>query len=222
MDLVSASVMTRTMKGTIRSWSHGAEELYGWRKEEAVGKVSHLLQTQFPQPLEEIEAELVRNRRWEGKLVHTTRDGGQVVVESQWTLGLSGRPGAVVEINKLSSDREMDAEACTDSVEIARQEPLQANRSVKTKHLLPIANGFLGAGGVLCLAVLGYFVYYYPWTGQRSFTSSAGALVYLVLPALLAMALFSSLRLTPSQRLNLALCLFSVSLTVYIVEAATF
>ena len=218
----SEGVMTRTMRGRINSWSHGAEELYGWRKEEAVGKVSHsLLQTQFPQPLEEIEAELVRNGRWEGKLVHTTRDGGRVVVESQWTLGLSGQPEAVVEINQRSPDCEMDTETCTDSAEIGRQEPLRANRSVKAGDLLPrIANVVLGAGGILCLTVLSYFVYYYHWTGQRSFTSPAGAFVYLVLPALLAIGLFSSLRLAKSQRLNLALCLFSVALTVYAMEAS--
>src|SRR5262245_3536644 len=99
---MNESVMTRTVEGRISFWNRSSEKLYGWRQEEAVGKVSHsLLQTQFPQPLEEIEAELIRNGRWEGTLVHTTRDGGRVVVKSQWTLGLNGRAGAVVEVNKL-------------------------------------------------------------------------------------------------------------------------
>ena len=99
-ELVNDSVMTRTMEGIIEFWNRSAEKLYGWRKEEAVGRVSHeLLQTQFPKPLEEIESELVRNGRWEGKLVHTTRDGGCVVLESRWTLDLKAQSGAVVEIN---------------------------------------------------------------------------------------------------------------------------
>ena len=107
-ELVNDSVMTRTMEGIINFWNHSAEKLYGWRKEEAIGRVSHdLLQTQFPKPLEEIESELVRNGRWEGKLVHTTRDGGRVVVESRWTLDLKGQSGAVVEINARSTDREL-------------------------------------------------------------------------------------------------------------------
>jgi PAS domain S-box-containing protein len=77
------SVMTRTAKGIITFWNRRAEVLYGWRKEEAVGRVSHdLLRTQFPQPLEEIESELVSSGRREGKLVHTTRDGGRVTVRS--------------------------------------------------------------------------------------------------------------------------------------------
>jgi PAS domain S-box-containing protein len=104
-ELVNDSVMTRSMEGQINYWNRSAEELYGWRKEEAVGRVSHnLLQTQFPKPLEEIESELVQNGRWEGKLVHTTRDGGRVAVESRWALDLKGQSGCVVEINTRSDD----------------------------------------------------------------------------------------------------------------------
>src|SRR5215813_6540078 len=104
-ELVNDSVMTRSIEGRINFWNHSAEELYGWSREEAIGKVSHdLLQTQFPKPLEEIESELVRNGRWEGKLVHTTRVGDRVVVESRWTLELTGQLGALVEINTRSTD----------------------------------------------------------------------------------------------------------------------
>ena len=104
-ELANDGVMTRTMEGIINFWNHSAEELYGWRKEEAIGKVSHnLLKTQFPKPLQEIESELVRNGRWEGKLVHTTRDGGRVVVESRWCLEPKGQLGAVVEINTRSTN----------------------------------------------------------------------------------------------------------------------
>ncbi len=55
-DLVNDSVMTRTLDGKINFWNRRAEQLYGWSKEEAIGKVSHdLLQTQFPKPLAEIK-----------------------------------------------------------------------------------------------------------------------------------------------------------------------
>ena len=102
------SVMTRTVEGIINFWNHAAEDLYGWKKEEAIGKVSHdLLKTQFPKPLEEIDSELVTRGRWEGKLVHSTRDGGNVVVESRWILDHTRGSGAVVEINApYLSDKE--------------------------------------------------------------------------------------------------------------------
>jgi PAS domain S-box-containing protein len=102
-ELVDYSVMTRTLEGRINFWNRRAEELYGWKREEAIGKISHnLLQTQFPKPLKEIESELVRNGQWEGKLVHATKDGGRVLIASRWVLNFNGRPGAVVEINAPS------------------------------------------------------------------------------------------------------------------------
>src|SRR5215831_11156121 len=132
-ELVNDSVMTRSVEGIINFWNHSAEKLYGWRKEEAVGKVSHnLLQTQFPEPLEEIESKLIRNGQWEGKLVHTTRDGDHVVVESRWSLELKGELGALVEINTRSTDP--GAYTGADSVEIGRQTPSEL---LKSDDLLP-------------------------------------------------------------------------------------
>src|SRR5215471_7585963 len=114
LELVNDSVMTRTMEGIIEFWNRSAEKLYGWKKEEAIGRVSHeLLQTRFPKPLEEIESELVRNGLWEGWLVHTTRDGANVVVESRWALEFKGQSGALVEINTRSADGEMHTDEIT-------------------------------------------------------------------------------------------------------------
>jgi PAS domain S-box-containing protein len=97
------SVMVRSLGGKIDFWDAGAQRLYGWSEKEARGKVSHqLLQTQFPEPLEKIDSELVQTGEWSGKLVHATRDGRRVVVESRWVLDPKGRPGAVIEINTPS------------------------------------------------------------------------------------------------------------------------
>ncbi|HEY7618038.1 MAG TPA: PAS domain-containing sensor histidine kinase, partial [Terriglobales bacterium] len=69
----------------ITYWNKGAERLYGWRREEVLGKSPHqLLQTEFPVPLEEIERHL-QEGGWHGELSHTTRDGRKVVVASSWT-----------------------------------------------------------------------------------------------------------------------------------------
>jgi PAS domain S-box-containing protein len=104
-ELLSESVMTRSMTGTISSWNRSAAAFYGWGKDEAIGRVSHdLLQTQFPIPLEDIESELIQSGRWEGKLVHFTRDGGRVVVNSRWIWNPKGKSKPVVEINTPSTD----------------------------------------------------------------------------------------------------------------------
>ena len=87
LDLTHDTVFVRDMNDIITYWNRGAEELYGWNKEQAVGKVSHrLMQTIFSTPLEQINEQLFRTGRWEGELTHTKRDGTQVVVASRWSL----------------------------------------------------------------------------------------------------------------------------------------
>lgn len=81
-----------------------------------------------------------------------------------------------------------------------------------------LANIILTGAGVVCLLALSYFVYYYAWTGQRQFTSWAGVLLYYVSPALLAILLFASLRLSVSRKINLALFLCSAGAAIYAVE----
>ena len=64
----------------ILSWSRGAERLYGWTAQEALGHISHtLLQTRFPTNRLAIEAQLERDGQWEGELVPIDRRQGQYV-----------------------------------------------------------------------------------------------------------------------------------------------
>jgi PAS domain S-box-containing protein len=108
LDLTHDTVFVRDMTDVITYWNRGAEELYGWTKEEAVNKVSHqLTQTIFPAQLAEINVELLRSGRWEGELMHTKRDGTQVVVASRWSLQRDerGLPAAILETNNDITER---------------------------------------------------------------------------------------------------------------------
>ena len=65
LDLTHDAVLVQGPQGVITYWNQGAEALYGWKNEEAIGKVSHdLLQTIFPTPLEEISRELSTVGHW--------------------------------------------------------------------------------------------------------------------------------------------------------------
>jgi len=108
LDLTHDIVFVRDMNNRISYWNRGAEELYGWKQEEAIGQVPHqLMQTNFPAPLKVINEELLDTGRWEGELVHTKRDGAQVRVASRWSLQRDehGRPAAILETNNDITER---------------------------------------------------------------------------------------------------------------------
>ncbi|MGB8605939.1 two-component system sensor histidine kinase NtrB, partial [Bradyrhizobium sp.] len=85
--------------GLLTYWNSGAEELYGWQREEVLGKPIHdVLQTRFPVEDEEIEAALASTGSWDGNLTQTNRDGRELVVASR--LALKAQGDAILEINR--------------------------------------------------------------------------------------------------------------------------
>jgi PAS domain S-box-containing protein len=103
-----APVLIRDLEGRIIFWNAGAEQMYGWKTEEAMDKVSHnLLQTEFPRPIAEIKAKLYAHNHWEGELVHTRKDGERIVVASHWVLHRNehDKPRAVLEVNNDITER---------------------------------------------------------------------------------------------------------------------
>jgi PAS domain S-box-containing protein len=102
------AIMVRGLDGAIRFWNHGAEEMYGYSKEQAVGRISHeLLCTVFPKLLAEIEADVLGGGSWDGDLIHTTRDGRRIVVSSRWIVrrDKNGQAFGVMEINSDITER---------------------------------------------------------------------------------------------------------------------
>ena len=113
LNLTHDTIFVRDMSDVITYWNRGAQELYGWTAEEAVGKRAHqLLQTVFPMPIDEIRAELLRAGRWEGELGKTKGDGSQVVVASRWSLRQDERerPVAILETNNDITERKRTEE----------------------------------------------------------------------------------------------------------------
>jgi PAS domain S-box-containing protein len=97
-----AHILVRDMNSKIIYWNRGAEELYGYSKEEALGKISHkLFKTVFPESMREIERVLKERGAWEGELIHTRRDGTKMYVASHQVVHLDaeGQPAAIIEVN---------------------------------------------------------------------------------------------------------------------------
>jgi PAS domain S-box-containing protein len=132
LDLTRDSILVRDTKDVITYWNRGSEELYGWKKEEAIGKISHqLLQTIFPAPLEQIMEILVRAARWEGELLHTTRDGTKVLVISRWSLeqGDGGQALGTLEINNDITERRRAEDALRQTQETYLAEAQQLSHT---------------------------------------------------------------------------------------------
>ena len=135
LDLAHDAIIVRDLDNRIVFWNAGAEETYGWGKAEVQGQETYkLLHTEFPQPREELEAELFRQGQWQGELSHTRRDGRRIVVTSRWALqrDKEGKPAAILEINRdITGQKQAEAgrarlaailEATSDLVGTADQE----------------------------------------------------------------------------------------------------
>jgi PAS domain S-box-containing protein len=99
LELATEAIMVRDRDGTIQFWNTGAESLYGWKREEVMGREIHaVLQTVFPVSKEEIEAELREQRTWHGNLVQRTKEGAEVIVACRKTMNHEGN--SVLEVSR--------------------------------------------------------------------------------------------------------------------------
>jgi PAS domain S-box-containing protein len=114
LDLAHDMIFVHDMEGRIIFWNRGAEHCYGWKREEALGQLSHrLLRTEYCEPLIRITAKIVRDGWWEGELTHTTRDGKKVTVATRWALrrGADAQPIAILEIdNDITGRKQAEQE----------------------------------------------------------------------------------------------------------------
>ena len=84
LDQSHDAIFTWKIGGGITYWSRGAEVLYGYAREEAIGRSSHeLLQTRSDVSVQEIEAQVAQHGSWYGELIHSTRDRRSIMVESR-------------------------------------------------------------------------------------------------------------------------------------------
>ena len=106
LDLAQDAIIVRELDGTIRFWNRGAEILYGWSREEAVGRVVHdLLHTRFPDTFEATVNQVERTGRWTGELGHTRRDGNSVIVFSRWAARREDGRLQLLELNTDITER---------------------------------------------------------------------------------------------------------------------
>ncbi|MDD5348678.1 MAG: response regulator [Chthoniobacteraceae bacterium] len=142
LDIAHDTILVCDLDGAISFWNHGAEEMYGYTRQEAVGRNAHeLLQTVFPQPKAEIDAALLRDGRWEGELINTARDGRRIVAATRQVLQRA-KNGGLPRVMKISNDitqrkqAEEKLKAAKVSAERAKEAAEEASRA--KDHFLAI------------------------------------------------------------------------------------
>jgi PAS domain S-box-containing protein len=119
-----AQVLIRDMDNRIVLWSGGAQQLYGFTQNEAVGRICYeLLQSEFPEPLPQIEKKLLDVGIWQGEVRRQKRDGAKVWVESIWALhrDAHGRPTRILETDTDITQRKLTAQLLCDSEQKVRK-----------------------------------------------------------------------------------------------------
>jgi two-component system CheB/CheR fusion protein len=109
-----APVLVRSPKDRVMYWNKGAEKLYGFTKDEALGQLGHvLLATRFAEPLEAINARLWRDGKWDGEVQQRRKDGTALWIATQWVVHYDeqGKARAVLEANADMSARRRAEEA---------------------------------------------------------------------------------------------------------------
>ena len=114
IDLSPDAIIMRKLDGTIIFWSAGAEILYGWTREDAIGQnVNSLIHTSSSVPLDEILGQIRHRGYWMGELVQHTKHGHEVIVQCKWTVERGNGDGnfLILESNADVTESKRAAEA---------------------------------------------------------------------------------------------------------------
>jgi two-component system, chemotaxis family, CheB/CheR fusion protein len=105
LEQTHEAVFVRELGGTIVYWNRWAELLYGFGKEEALGHSSQELLGKTPAARAQINEALKDQGRWLGEIVHRTKGGRELVVESQEVLITEGERRLVLSTNRDVTER---------------------------------------------------------------------------------------------------------------------
>ncbi|KYC37495.1 hybrid sensor histidine kinase/response regulator [Scytonema hofmannii PCC 7110] len=115
LDITTDAIFVRDANNLIRYWNKGAEHLYGWTAEEAIGKNTReiLYKSETFSQLDEIQQTLADVGSWEGELHQVTKGDNSIIVASRWTLinNVEGQPNSILTVNtNITEKKQLEAQ----------------------------------------------------------------------------------------------------------------
>lgn len=106
IELSHEAMLVWDLQDGIILFNRGCEELYGYKKSEAVGSTAaDLLKTRYPMSREALMAHLAKEGTWTGELQQSSKDGAEIWVDSRLELIRTGGSSFVVETNRDITER---------------------------------------------------------------------------------------------------------------------
>lgn len=114
LDQAQDAILVRDLEQNILFWNKGAERIYGWTAEEAIGRnAAELLLREPSRQFENARQAVIDKGEWRGDIRQLRRDGAEIVVESRWTLVRDdqGAPTSILVINTdITEKKGMEAQ----------------------------------------------------------------------------------------------------------------
>ncbi|TAE58590.1 MAG: PAS domain S-box protein [Nostocales cyanobacterium] len=103
LDIATDAIFVRDFHTEILFWNQGAEKIYGWSKDEAIGSnLQNLFYSKISPKQEAIALKnIVKSGKWNGELRKQTKRGKEIIVESRWSLMLDndGNPKSILIVD---------------------------------------------------------------------------------------------------------------------------
>ncbi|WOD38389.1 response regulator [Nodosilinea sp. E11] len=113
LDIATDAILVRDVQNQILFWNKGAERLYGWTVEEALGKTVSLLFQDGLAQVQTAQQQLMVDNEWQGELNQITKTGQSITVESRWSLVRddNGEPKFILVVNTdVTAKKQLEAQ----------------------------------------------------------------------------------------------------------------
>lgn len=112
LDITKDAIFVKDLHNKILFWNKGAEQMYGWQKQEAEGKNVGELLSQETQQAKTLQT-LIEHGSWQGELRKVKKNGDEIIISSRWTLMLdaAGSPKSILSVDTdITEKKQLEAQ----------------------------------------------------------------------------------------------------------------